>query len=144
MCDIFLFLYESQFSGFSDDNTSFVVRGNITDVISASEEIGEKLLIWFSDNQMKLKTDTYHLLLNTQGQNFLKIGNFNIKHSFSEKLPGIFFDCKLKFSKHIEDIDKEATRKLNSFSRIVPYMNISRRKVFMTATFLSCILITVP
>ena len=104
---MFLLLNEAQFTGFADDNTPFVVRDNIPDVISALEEIGEKLLIWFSDNQMKLNTDKCHLLLNTQDQNFLKIGNFNIKNSFFEKLLGITFDCKLKFSNYIEDICKK-------------------------------------
>ena len=93
ICDMFLFLNEVQFTGYADDNTSFVVRDNKPDVISALGEIGEKLLIWFSDNQVKLNTDKCHLLLNTQDQNFLKIENFNIKNSFSEKLLGITFDC---------------------------------------------------
>ena len=62
---MFLFLHEAQLAGYADDNTPFVVRDNIRDVISALEEIGEKLLIWFSDNQVKLNTDKSHLLLNT-------------------------------------------------------------------------------
>ena len=86
---------------------------------------------------MKLNTNKCHLLLNTQDQNFLKIRNFNIKNSFSEKLLGITFDCKLKFSNHIEDICKKSTRKLNALSRIVPYMDISRRKILMNAFFKS-------
>ena len=68
--------------------TPLVVRGNILNVISALEKIDEKLLIWFSHNQInqiKLKTDKCHLLLNAQELNFLKIGNFNIDNSFSEK-----------------------------------------------------------
>ena len=134
---MFLFLHETQFTGYADDNTPFVVRDNIPDVISALEEIGEKLLIWFSGNQMKLNSDKCHLLLNTQEQNFMKIGNFDINNSFSEKLPGITFDCKLKFSNHIEDICKKATRELNDQSKIVPSMDISRRKILMNAFFRS-------
>ena len=65
------------------------------------------------------------------------MGNFNIKNSFSEKLLGITFDGKLKFSNHIEDICKKATRKLNVLSRIVPYMDISRRKILMNVFFRS-------
>ena len=135
ICDTFLFLHEVQFTGYLDDNTPFVVRDNIPDVISALEEIGEKL--WFSDNKMKSNTNKCHPLSNTQDQNFLKIGNFNIKNSLSEKFLGITFDCKLKFSNYIEDICKKATRKLNFLSRIVPYMNISRRKILMNAFFKS-------
>ena len=41
---------------------------------------------------MKLNTDKCYILLSTQDQNFLKIGDFNIKNSFSEKLLGITFD----------------------------------------------------
>ena len=82
---MFLFLHEVQFTGYLDDNTPFAVRDNIPGVISVLEEIGEKLLIWFSDHKMKLNIDKCHLLLNTKDQNFLKIRNFNIKNSFSEK-----------------------------------------------------------
>ena len=106
ICDMFLVLHEAQFTGYAHDNTLFVVKDNIPDVISALEEIGEKLLIWFSDNRMKLNTDKCHLLLNMQDQNFLKIGNFNINNFFSEKLLSNTFDCELKFSNHIEDICK--------------------------------------
>ena len=66
ICDIFLFLHETQFTGYADDITPSVVRDNVPDIISALEEIGEKLLIWLSDNQLKLNTDKCHLLLNTQ------------------------------------------------------------------------------
>ena len=137
MYDMSLFLHEAQFTGYGNDSTPFVVRDNIPDVMSALEEIGEKILIWFSDNQMNLNTDKCHLLMNTQEQNFLKIGNFDIKNSFSEKLLGITFDCKLKFSNHVEDICKKATRKLNTFSKRVPYMDISKTKILMNAFFKS-------
>ena len=86
---------------------------------------------------MKLNTDKCHLLLNTQDQNFLKVGNFNIKNSFSEKLLVITFDYKLKLSNRIEDICKKPTRKLNALSRIVPYMDVSRRKILANAFFRS-------
>ena len=51
---MFLFLHEAQFTGYADDSTPFVVRDNIPDMISALEEVGEKLLVCFSDNQIKL------------------------------------------------------------------------------------------
>ena len=120
---------------YTDDNTPLVVSDNISDVISPLQEIGGKLLIWFSNNQVKLNTDNCYLLLNTQDQNFLKIGNFYINNSFCEKWLVITFDCKLKLSNHIKDICKKATRKFNALSRIVPYMDISRRNIIMNAFF---------
>ena len=51
---------------------------------------------------MKLNTYKFHLLLNSQESNTLKIGDLHVNNSLSEKLLGITFDCKLKFNKHIE------------------------------------------
>ena len=104
MCDMFLILKATYFTGYADDTTAFVVRDNIADIIKALEEIRENLLNWFLNNEMKLKTDKCHLLLNSQEPNTLKIGDLHINNSRHKKLPGITFDCKLKFYKHIQSI----------------------------------------
>ena len=61
MCDMFLILKTTSFSGYADDKTPFVVRENTTNVIKAIEDITENLIKWFSDNQMKLNTDKCHV-----------------------------------------------------------------------------------
>ena len=104
MCDIFLILKDKYFTGYADDNTPFVVRDNIADVIKALEEIGKDLWNWFLNNEMKLNTNQCRLILNSQEPNTLKIGDLHISNSLSEKILGITFDCKFKFNKHIEDI----------------------------------------
>ena len=53
---MFLILKATYFTGYADDNTPLVVRDNISDVIKALEEIGEDLLNWFLNNEMKLNT----------------------------------------------------------------------------------------
>ena len=85
MCDMFLILNTTYFTGFADDNTPFVVRDNIAVVIKTLEEIGEKLVNWFSNNEMNLNTYKCQLLLNSQEPNALKIGNLDINNSLSEK-----------------------------------------------------------
>ena len=75
ICDMFLILNTTCFAGYADDNTPFVVRDNIADVIKALEEIGENLVNWFSNNEMKLNTDKCHLLLNSQEPNTLQMPN---------------------------------------------------------------------
>ena len=77
MCGMFLILKGTYFTDYADDNTPFVVRDNIKDVIKALEEIGESLVNWFSNNEMKLNTDKCHLLLNSQETNTLKIGDLH-------------------------------------------------------------------
>ena len=104
MFSMFLILKGTYFTGYADDNTPFVVRDNITDVIKALEELGESLVNWFTNNEMKLNTDKCHLLLNSQEPNAFEIADLHINNSLSEELLGITLDCKLKFNKHIEDI----------------------------------------
>ena len=77
MCGMFLILKGTYFTDYVDDNTPFVVSDNIKDVIKALEEIGESLVNWFSNNEMKLNTDKCHLLLNSQETNTLKIGDLH-------------------------------------------------------------------
>ena len=109
MCDMFLILKGTYFTGYADDNTPFMVRDNIADVIKALEEIGKDILNSFSNNKMKLNTDKCCLLLNGQEPNTLKIGDLCINNSRSEKALGITFHLKLKFNKHIEDICQKAS-----------------------------------
>ena len=132
-----MILKATSFTGYADDNTPFVVRENTTNVIKALEDIGENLIKWFSGNQMKLNADKGHILLNSQGPNTIKIGNLCIKNSSCEKMLGINFDYKLKFTNHIEQIFKKASRKLNTLARIAPYMGIRKQYTLMNAFFKS-------
>ena len=121
----------------ADHNTPFVVRDNIADVIKALQEIGENLVNWFLNNEMKLNTDKCYLLLNSQEPNTLKIGELHIDNSLSQKLLGITFDCKLKFNKHIQDICQKAPQKLNALARLALYMGTSKTLILVNAFFKS-------
>ena len=133
MCDMFLILKATYFTGYVDDNTPFVVRDNIADIIKSLEEIGEDLLNWFLNNEMKLNTDKYCLLLNSQEPNTLKIGDLHISNSLSEKLLGITFDCKLKFNKRNEDICQKASQKLNALATLAPHMETTKNRILKNA-----------
>ena len=133
MCDMFLILKTTSFTVYANDNTPFVVKENTTNVIKALEDIYENHIKWFSDNQIKLNTDKCHVLLNSQGPKTIKIRNLCIKNSSCEKILGINFDYKLKFTNHIEEICKKASRKLTALARIAPYMSICKRRALMNA-----------
>ena len=137
MCDKFLVLKATYFAGYADNNTPFVVRGNIADVIKALEEIGEILLNWFLNNQMKLNAEKCHLILKSQEPNALKIGDLHINNSLKEKLLCITFDCKLKFNKRIEYICQKASQNLNLLARFAPYMGATKKRILMNTFFKS-------
>ena len=77
MCGKFLILKGTYFTDYVHDNTPFVVRDNIKDLIKALEEIGESLANWFLINEIMLNTDKCHPLLNSQEPNRLKIDDLH-------------------------------------------------------------------
>ena len=55
---MYLFLHAVQFKGHTDKSAPFLVRYNIRDIISAIEDVGQRLLlISISDNQIMLNVD---------------------------------------------------------------------------------------
>ena len=94
---------------------------------------------------MKANTDKSHFLLS--GKNNLTAyidGNF-IESEDNEVLLGITIDSNLSFNKHISNLRKNASAKLNALSRISGYMNLPKRRIimksFITSQFGYCLLI---
>ena len=90
------------------------------------EEASETLFKWFNENLMRINADKCHLLVSTNITVKIKIGNFDINNSKSEKLLGVTFDHKLSFDDHIFELCKKASRKIHALSRVAFYMNISK------------------
>ena len=64
MCHMFLIFKTVYFISYTDDNTPFAVEDNIKDVMRSLKEVGENLITWFSNNQIKLNPDKCNQLLN--------------------------------------------------------------------------------
>ena len=79
---------------------------------------------------MKRYIDKFHLLLNSQKPNALKIGHLHINNSLSEKLLVVTFDCKVIFNKHIEDTKQKASQKLIALARLATYMGTTKKRIF--------------
>ena len=69
--------------------------------------------------------------LNSKGPKTIKIGKLCIKNSSYEKMLGINFDYKLKFTNHIEKICKKA------LARIALYMGIRKQRTLINTFFKS-------
>ena len=84
ICDMFLILKATHFTSYADDNTPFVIRDDIADVIKVLEEIGENLLNWFSNNEMKLNTNKCHRRLKIQEHNTPKMHLKGLHHIWEQ------------------------------------------------------------
>ena len=129
-----MFIIENtDIASYADDNTPYVIAGNIDGVIKSLEEASEILFKWFNDNLMRINADKCHLLVSTNNTVKIKIGNSDITNSKSEKLLGVKFGHKLSFDDHIFELCKNSSRKNHALSRVASYMNISKRRVLMNA-----------
>ena len=94
---------------------------------------------------MKVNTDKSHLLLSVDTCLTSNIDNNLIESEKEQVLLGVTIDSNLSFEKHINNICKKASHKLNALARISGYMNIHKRrtimKSFITSQFGYCPLV---
>ena len=67
----------------------------------------------------------------------VNVENNQITNNKSEKLLGIKIDHKLTFSAHIDEICKKAGQKMNALSRVIPYMNITKRRSLLNILYVA-------
>ena len=61
----------------------------------------------------------------------IKIGNAELKESYSGKLLGITFDKKLSFRKHIEDLCKTANQRIHALARVSYFVDPAKIETLM-------------
>ena len=98
------------FASYADDNTPFFV-GNDLEVIFKLQSASKTLFQWFAGNQMKANPDKCHFICSSNLRTNTMIKNRQIDNSNCERLLGIFFDIKLTFQSHIDNICKKAAHK---------------------------------
>ena len=80
---------------------------------------------------MKVNTDKSHLLLSGNASQTSKIDNNLIESENEQVLLVVTIDSNLSFEKHINNLCKKASQKLNPLARISGYINLQKRRVIM-------------
>ena len=57
----------------------------------------------------------------------MNTSGLKIKSTECEKLLGTKVDCGLKFENYLDDFIKKVSSKINTFSRVTPFMNLSKK-----------------
>ena len=111
---------ETEFTGYADNSTPYIASNNIGDVIRILENDSIRLFKSFSDNQVKVNQDKYHLIVSNNEDFSIKIDDIEVESSHCEKLLSIKMDSKLNFKDHEDGVIKKASRKVNILSCITP------------------------
>ena len=125
--DIIMCLDGENLCNFADDNTIFKSCGSLGMAKELVEEQCTLITDWFKLNSMKMNPEKCHVMI---------IGNDDVPEHFTlnidntEKvaedklcLLGIAIDRKLNFNSHIENLCREASKKLNALARIAHHLN---------------------
>ena len=86
---------------------------------------------------MKANPDKWHFICRSNDKLKIVIEDQTISNSNCEKLLGVLLDSKLTFKPHVDSICRKAGLKLNAISRIIPYMDFSKRRLLVNAFFSS-------
>ena len=107
-----------------------IVGDNIEDAFTA-------LFQWFDNNLLKNNPYRCHLLVSSNENITLKIGEYEVENSECEELLGAKVDWKLNCDDHISNNCKKACGEPNALVRIAPFIALPKRRILMKACFIS-------
>ena len=67
----------------------------------------------------------------------INIGEFETESSTQEKLLGITIDNNVNFASHVENLCKNARRRIHALGRISPYMSLTKKRSLLNTFFVS-------
>ena len=100
-------------------------------VISALETSSSLLFGWFNSNFMKANSDKSHLIMTCKEATTAMIDGWSINSRKTEVLLGITIIHELKFDDHINYLCKKTGQKRNTIARVVPFLNVSKKRITM-------------
>ena len=128
----FSYSLKTRIINYADDNSPFACDTDNSSILQQLDKNSKTLLGWIRNNGLKANPDKFHLLLSDNDEDyFIRVANFNIPNSNSEKLLGIIFDNGLTFNNHVYELCMKASQKLHALSRVFNIMNFTQRKVIM-------------
>ena len=145
ICDMFYFMEDYEIANYADDSTPFSAKLDHKSVVQELEVSSLILFTWLRNNYMKANTDKSHLLLSGNSNLTANIDGNVIESEGKQVLLSITIDSNLSFNKHINNLGKKNSAKLNALARIAGYMDFPKRrlimKAFITSQFGYCPLI---
>ena len=112
------------------------MRMAIPDIVADNtEEASTALFQWFYNNLLKNSPDKCHLLISSNGNITVRIGEHEIQNSECEGFLGVKLDWKLNCNDHFSNRCKKARGELNALVRIVSFIGLSKRRILMNACF---------
>ena len=132
--DIFYIVTDVNIVNFADDNSPYVIKESMDEVLRTLEQESNKLYFWYKMNFLKPNADKYHLLLSSHDKNLqLNINYESVNNNNEEKILGVTFDNDFSCKVHVKNICRKASKKLHALYRVCKYMTQHQRRKVMKA-----------
>ena len=132
---MFFVVNDIEIASYADGNTRYMVANNVDDLILPLAQESNVLFDWFQNNILKINAGKCHLLVSTNNGVSVSVAGYKIDKSDTEKLSGSTFNKKLTFDDHISDISKIAGGQIPVLARVIPYMEIVKKRRLINAFF---------
>ena len=135
MCDLFLFMSESNVANYADDTILYAREKKLYDVQRKLESESLILFEWFHDNYHKANSGKSHVMLTTDNNNKLEINvkGSPISNEKTVKLLGVTVDNKLSFEPHFNLVCKRVSQKLHALARVSKFISKKKLRAIMKA-----------
>ena len=129
--DMFYFINETKIANYADDNTTYLTKDSIDELLQVLQIETSEVLKWFRINEMKPNDDKCHLLVAKNSNVSVIFGNETIEASTSVELLGIKIDNNLDLNEHVSNLCKKGSQKLHALARISRYLSRDKLKIIM-------------
>ena len=131
MCDLFLFISESNIANYADDTTLYACEKKLYDVQRKLESESLILFEWIHDNYLKANSGKSHVMLTTDSKQKINVKGSRISNEKIVKLLGVTVDKKLSFEPHLNLICKKVSQKLHTFATASKFISKKKLRVIM-------------
>ena len=133
MCDLFLFMSESNIANYADDTTLYACEKNLHDVQRKLESESLILFEWFQDNYLKANSAESQVMLTRDKKLKINVKGSPISIEKIGKLLGVTVDDKLSFEPHLNLSWKKVSQELHVLARVSKFISKKKLRGIMNA-----------
>ena len=137
MCDLFLFMSQSNVANYADDTILYACEKKLHDVQRKSESESLILFEWFHDNYLKANSGKSHVMLRIDNKLKINVKGSLISNEKIVKLLGVTVDNKLSFEPHLNLVSKKVCEKLHALARVSKFISKKKLRVIMKTFIMS-------
>ena len=115
------------FASYADNNTIYDYAESIDNVIILLQESAKRIFQCFSDKQIKENTDNYRLIMSTDEQLEMLIGESPVKRRSYKKILRAKINSEGNFFDNVKTIRSKASNILRAEARKNPCMSIEKK-----------------